>query len=298
MRIVWKSAITVLIIIAGSELIIRASGITDFPLYEANKEIGYIPKPSQAGSFLHKNSWEFNSLSMGAGQFTPTNGIDTLLIGDSIVLGGNPYKQQDRLGPTLQTETKHAVWPISAGSWSLSNELIYLKIHQDILKDIDDFIFVLNSEDFQQPSSWSCETTHPRTYPFSATYYAFKKYIYDFPPCTNAPNELTVAEGDWKADLKDFLRSEVVKGKPVSFFLYPNKKESAGKPETIAAFEKHAADLLQASNGNARVFSIYRDPRWNSQFYRDGIHPTIEGTKVLASIINSPDKKTELKQAQ
>ncbi|MDP1125438.1 hypothetical protein Q5O12_28365, partial [Klebsiella pneumoniae] len=78
--------------------------------------------------------WQFNSLSMGSGPFFPSSDIDTLLIGDSIVLGGNPYRQQDRLGPVLQMDSKHAVWPISAGSWSISNELIYLKDHPDVLK--------------------------------------------------------------------------------------------------------------------------------------------------------------------
>lgn len=281
-------------LLIGIEIAVRASGLVDFPLYDANKEIGYIPKPSQAGSFLHKNIWQFNSLSMGSGPFKPSSGIDVLLIGDSVVLGGNPYKQQDRLGPVLQIESKHAVWPISAGSWSISNELIYLKAHPDVLKDIDTFIFVLNSGDFQGPSSWGCETTHPREYPYSAAYYVFKKYIYDFQPCTGVLKELTVAEGDWKTALKEFFEFETVKGKPVSFFLYPNKKESAGSIE-VSTFEGYAADLLQASNGRAHVFSIFRDPRWSEQFFRDEIHPTVEGTKVLASIINTPNQQTEIK---
>ncbi|MDP1051968.1 hypothetical protein, partial [Klebsiella quasipneumoniae] len=76
---------------------------------------------------------------------------------------------------------------------------------------------------------------------YSAAYYVFKKYIYDFQPCTGVVKELTVDEGDWKTSLKEFFEFESVKGKPVYFFLYPNKKESEGSVE-ISTFEGHAAD--------------------------------------------------------
>ena len=104
------------------EIAIRISGIIDFPLYDADNHIGYIPKPNQSGSFLRTHDWQFNSLSMGASEFKPSDTVvDTLLIGDSVVLGGNPYKQSDRLGPQLQKIRGGNVWPISAGSWGLRN---------------------------------------------------------------------------------------------------------------------------------------------------------------------------------
>ena len=168
MKLKSKHIFTILTILVLIEVGLRTSGIIDFPLYDANSIIGYIPKPSQNGSFLNKNVWQFNSLSMGASEFKPTNTIDTLLIGDSVVLGGNPYRQEDRLAPQLQLETKLPIWPISAGSWGLRNELIYLKLHPEVVNSVDRFIFVLNSGDFDKASSWSCEITHPRSYPILA----------------------------------------------------------------------------------------------------------------------------------
>lgn len=290
-----KLAIALPLLLIAVELGVRASGITDFPLYDANSEIGYIPSPSQSGSFLHKNSWEFNSLSMGAGPFIPTDGVNTLLIGDSIVLGGNPYRQADRLGPTLQRVSNNTVWPISAGSWSLRNELIYLRTHPEVLQKIDNFIFVLNSEDFQQASSWGCETTHPRSYPISAAYYVFQKYVYNIHPCNGVAAELAVEDGDWKNDVKEFVASEYVKGKSIDFFLYPKKSEAAKITLAESDLEIYASKLKQKGDENVRVYSVVRDTRWSPKYYRDEIHPSIEGTQTLASIINSPAHDIELK---
>lgn len=295
MKITKKvAAISFIAALASIELAVRASGLTDFPLYDANNQIGYIPKPSQSGSFLNKNAWEFNSLSMGAGPFIPADGINTLLVGDSIVLGGNPYRQEDRLGPVLQRESKSTIWPISAGSWSLRNELTYLKNHPEVLRKIDNFIFVLNSEDFQQASSWGCEVTHPRSYPISSAFYVFTKYVYNFNPCNGITPELAVESGDWKQEVKDFIANKDVQGKPVSFFLYPKKTEAIDALLSTSDLEVYAPYLKQENNENIRVFSVARDIRWSSNFYRDEIHPTVEGTKVLASIINSPNQNIEL----
>ncbi|MQT98592.1 hypothetical protein [Pseudomonas helleri] len=296
MKITKKAAaISFIAALASIELAVRASGLTDFPLYDANNQIGYIPKPSQSGSFLNKNSWEFNSLSMGAGPFIPTDGINTLLVGDSIVLGGNPYRQEDRLGPVLQRESKNTIWPISAGSWSLRNELIYLKTHPEVLRKIDNFIFILNSDDFQQASSWSCEVTHPRSHPISSAFYVFTKYVHNLTPCNGIKPELEVERGDWKQELKDFISNKYVQGKPVTFFLYPKKTEAIDASLSASDLEIYAPYLMQKNNERIQVFSVSRDSLWSSDLYRDEIHPTVEGTKVLASIIHNPKQNIELK---
>jgi hypothetical protein len=59
---------------------------------------------------------------MGAEAFLPDPAGNILLVGESIVWGGNPYKAADRLAAKLQSLVKGKVWPISAGSWGLQNE--------------------------------------------------------------------------------------------------------------------------------------------------------------------------------
>lgn len=286
MKFKLKIAIGLMLCLTLIEIAIRLSGIVDFPLYDANNKIGYIPKPNQSGSFLRSHDWQFNSLSMGAPEFKPTASVDVLLIGDSVVLGGNPYRQADRLGPQLQKISGENVWPISAGSWALRNELHYLNSHLTVVSSIDQLIFVLNSADFEEASSWSCEETHPRSHPVYATAYVIKKYLYNWSPCKATPVDLKVPSGDWKAELKEFLQNNPTIGKKVSFFLYPDKAEATNETLRAQKLEDYATEL--AVSGAEEIFSVGRDPRWNELFYRDGIHPTEKGTEVLAHIIHSP----------
>lgn len=119
-----------------TESVLRICGAIDFPIYETNAAIGYIPAANQRGSFLNKNEWHFNELSMGAGTFKPGPWVDTLLIGDSVVLGGNPITQNDRLGAVLERAIGGRVWPVSAGSWAIRNELNYLQTHSTGLSSL------------------------------------------------------------------------------------------------------------------------------------------------------------------
>ncbi len=267
---------------------LRASSIGDFPLYDANSEIGYIPKPLQAGSFLWKSDWQFNAKNMGAAEFVPDPKVDTLLIGDSIVLGGNTYRREERLGPRLSEALGHPVWPISAGSWALRNELAYLKLHPEVVRDVAGFVFVLNSGDFGEPSSWSCEQTHPRTHPAVLSMYLFQKYVYNWSPCGTVPQGLKMPGGDWKNDLRAFAAGEAVRGKPISFILYPDRAESKDAQLLRSRLEVHTDELMAEAGPSASVYSVGRDPRWRSDFYKDDIHPTADAMKVLAAIISRP----------
>src|SRR4051812_6093297 len=93
-----------LVALAGTaEIGTRVSGIADFPLYRADQSLGYVPAPNQRGAFLNRNGWVFNELSMGTDRpFDPDSVFNLLLVGDSIVNGGNPVRQSDRLGPAIE----------------------------------------------------------------------------------------------------------------------------------------------------------------------------------------------------
>lgn len=273
-----------------AEVGVRLSGITDFPLYDANPIIGYIPKASQAGAFLNKNKWYFNEKSMGASAFKPTDRPDVLLIGDSVVLGGNPYSDYERLGPQLARALKEAVWPISAGSWSLVNEVTYLKLNPDVVAGVDRIIFVLNSDDFAAASSWACEENHPRSRPLSAVVYVFRKYVHELGECSTPLSELHVPPADWKVVIRLLNDSPALAAKPLLFVLYPKRTEVQNRrllEENLEAYAYQLRSVLGKQRGS--YVSVARDPRWNDRWYRDTIHPTVEGTKVLAEIISRPN---------
>lgn len=266
-----------------AEVVTRQLGFLDFPLYEANAEIGYVPKPNQKGAFLNKNDWQFNALSMGAPDFVPGSGPNVLLVGDSIVDGGNPYRQAERLGPRTQHALEDfnvTVWPIAAGSWSLRNELKWLKAHPRVVQDVDEVIFLLGSNDFGDASSWSCEYTHPRTRPVSALWFLFNKYVHRFKACDTPPKGLAVPQGDVRDELARFMSAF---GGKTTVVLYPTKEESR-EPATRARSFEPAKRLLR-SVGVADPVSIGDDTRWSADYYKDDVHPKPSAMPVLAEII-------------
>lgn len=272
------------------EAVVRLSGITDYPLYDADNKIGYIPKASQSGSFLNFNDWAFNALHMGvAEEFKATTGLDTLLVSDSIVYGGNQIKQQEKLGPQLQNIMGGKVWPISAQSWGLRNELIYLRQHPDVVQQVDQIIFILNGGDFDIASSWGCEMTHPRAYTLFRTAFVIRKYVHNWSSCGALLPEYKVPDGDWHIELLSFMQTHEMQGKRVKFFMYVGKpdvldKSKQTEPNGIEGFGKQLKELTHQP-----VYSVARDSRWSAAMYRDEIHPTPAGNQTLANIINKPE---------
>lgn len=272
-----------------AEIGVRAIGLTDFPLYEASKDIGYIPQANQQGRFLNKNEWAFNNEHMGSGPFQPSDAVDTLLIGDSIVLGGNPFTTAERLGPRLQALIGGKVWPISAGSWALRNELTYLRAHKDVVAQVDRLVFVLNSGDFGEASSWSCELTHPLSRPIFSTYYLAQRYGTSVDKCGTTPAELQVPPGDAFQELAAFLRGT---GKQVIVFLYPDKAELISQTQLQEKLTHHIPALRQA--GVQHIFLVSDDSRWTPSAYKDTIHPSVQATQTLASIMADKLQQTPL----
>ena len=124
-----------LVLLAITEPAVRLSGAADFPVYHVDNEIGYIPQPNQSGNFLLTHSWVFNDRSMGTARpWNPKQRPNILLIGNSIVMGGNHYDQKQKLGSLLQNNIGDAytVWPIAAGGWTNVNETVYLKRNPDV----------------------------------------------------------------------------------------------------------------------------------------------------------------------
>ena len=113
-KTILKLLATVVAAIAVSEVALRAVGFLDFPLHDRDDQIGYLPRPNQSGSFLNTNDWHINSLSMASGAFTPSDSAsDILLVGDSIVYGGNAYKMNDRVAHYLSKITNQNVHILS-----------------------------------------------------------------------------------------------------------------------------------------------------------------------------------------
>ena len=288
-RFLLRAMLAIAILVGFLELGVRLAGVVSFPLYHADARIGYIPKPSQEGVFLRTNTWAFNELSMGvARRFDPSAAArDLLLVGDSIVLGGNTLPQESKLAARLESSQGRRVWPIAAGSWALLNELQYLKDHPDVPRSVGHIVFVLNSGDFDQASSWACDLTHPRDPPPVALLYAARKYVHNWAPCGLPPAGLLVPPGDWRQELKQLIEAGLVNPGRVTVVLYPNRKEALDPKLMRQRLETHVPELKAILGEQLEVISVARDPRWDAGLYRDDIHPTQEGYQIFASLLRA-----------
>ena len=68
-----------------------------------------------------------------------------------------------------------------------------MRLNPQVPNSVKSMVFVLNTGDFGEASSFSCELTHPRTRPTVALWYLFNKYVYAFEPCGAVPARFTSA---------------------------------------------------------------------------------------------------------
>jgi hypothetical protein len=167
------------------------------------------------------------------------------------------------------------IWPVAAGSWSFLNELRYLRAHDYMLPSFDRLVFVLNSEDFGEASSWLSENTHPTHQPFSSSLYILRKYLVT--PAIAAK----AGDNNWRAEFS-WLRQRY-RG-PLTIVMYPTRSEMEDKKLRHDRLDVRMDDIgLQ----NADFIAADATPEWSINDYKDDIHATDEGTKKLAAHIVS-----------
>jgi hypothetical protein len=299
MKGVVRFTSVVLFVVLAAELVVRASGAVAFPTYVVDKEIGYIPKPNQAGSFLRSRDWVFNDRSMGTGRgWSPSGGRNLLLIGNSIVMGGNPFQQKDKVGPLLEKELGNVfvVWPIAAGGWTDVNETVYLNRNPDIAAKANFFIWEFMSGGLSEGlTEWRSDYVLPREKPLWASWYVFRRYI--LPRIVTVDNELPhsrAANPEFSAKFEAAVSSlshAVGLKCPGILFIFPRKAEyllaRQGK-EWLP--ERREIEKVAKANG-LMIVDVSRAPEWNEGLYRDRTHPTVQGNIVLAKFLAAAVKQ-------
>jgi hypothetical protein len=245
----------------------------DFPLYEVDGEVGYWLSPDQRGTFLFTNDWAFNSESLGVAQeFRPTGGVDVLLVGDSIVYGGNGLRQADKLGPLLERRSGWRVWPLGTPGWALQNELAFLRRDPSLVDRADVIVFVLEAKDFAEPAQWRSPYTHPRERPAFFLPYLFDRYVLSTRTTDEIP--FPVKQRDVLADWLAFASAAE---KPVVVMAHSNRFQS----NQACAWVQRAFTQV----GNWNCFDGIQS--LGSDAFRDDIHPTVAGNRALAAHIEA-----------
>jgi hypothetical protein len=278
----------------AAEIAVRVSGILDFPTYRVDNDIGYLVKPNQSGRFLNKNPWAFNDRSMPIEEnWNPQARPNLLLIGNSIIMGGNPYPQQDKVGPLLQRELGEsmAVWPTAVGGWTEVNETAYLEHNPDVVSANAFFVWEVMKGGFSSLARWRGDYVFPRDRPICGSCYVVRRYL--------LPRLLPLHESelppDGPADTPNVARFEhmismlcVPSRAPLHgvLLLYPTKSELADARRGVEWLPERGDFERIAAEYGLRVLDLAQQPGWDEGKYRDdGTHPTAEANAFLAHVI-------------
>jgi len=292
----WRSVLAgAVALLVLTEIGVRQAGLVDFPTYIHSSEFGYVPKSDQSGAFMGTNRWVFNDRSLGTERpWRPSERFDILLIGNSIIMGGNPYDQKDKVASGLQARLgdRCPVWPIAAGGWSTVNEVRFLQANLDIVDGADFFVWEIMAGQMAGVAPWTKDTTHPLERPVWATGYLLKKALTERlgldlggpPPAPPRANQTAENFRSFDQTVARLARS--ARNRPTGvIFLYPDRQQlalaRAGK-EWMDDREQ-VAQIARAHG--AMLIDIAAHRQWTEAQYKDGVHPTIEGNRVLASIL-------------
>lgn len=278
-------------LLISAEIYLRYAGFGSYPIYDIDNEIQYIPAANKHGTYRKRDTWFFNNRHMGnILNWSPEIHPNLLLIGNSIVLGGDTFSPEDRLGPLLEKDLgrRYTVWSVAANAWSNVNEMTYLDRNADVLHNADAVIAEYMEDDLIVPAVWPGYYVFPDHKPWILTEYIFIRSVLhhlrraqaaflnlDSTP-TRVPNE---------AQLQRFkeLVASVAKDHKMVIFIYPMLKNLQNKSEwreVIAPIEGLCRTTM------ANCVDIGQEPAWNERAYTsDGVHPTVEGDKILASIL-------------
>lgn len=289
-RLVAAGLATLLLI---SEVVVRQAGLANFPTYLRSDSFGYAPHSNQSGAFAGRNRWAFNDRSMGGERpWQPSQRIDILLLGNSIVMGGNTYDQLDKLPQLLQDSMGRGcpVWSVAAGGWSTVNEMRFLQANPDVVAGTDFFIWELMAGQLGALQPWVEETQHPTQRPWWATGYVVRKALIQRFGGTGSVAARPVPS-DVERHYAEFdqmlgrLASAAARRPAGLIFLYPDQAQL----EQARAGREWMEDRVRIEQLAARygvvLLDVAQSPRWTGALYKDGVHPTVEGNRILAGLL-------------
>ncbi len=277
-------------------------GLGDPPLLMADPEIQYLYQPNQdcrrQGNRVKYNAYSMRSDDFPAKKTNPAE-LRVMVIGDSVVNGGNPTDQADlattMLGPVLSAKLNRpvVVGNISAGSWGPPNQLAYVRRYG--LFDADVVVIVASSHDAADVPGGE-PLPGPTERPWSALAEGLARYgVVDLlrwskgdsaaPPTDAAPPTTMMPAGDVAraiGDLKSLIALARSSGARVIVVQYPDLAEARAVPaEGFALIKSAAVDAgaIVYDAGPAMAAKLKSGPNP----YRDTIHPNAEGQKIVAA---------------
>jgi lysophospholipase L1-like esterase len=177
-------------ILLATELGLRGIGLNRPILYQADPYTGYRIQPNQKlfrlGKHINYNQYSQRSEPIAAQK--PKNTLRILMLGDSVLNGGNPTDQTQTISEVLEEllsardpsiNGSVEVLNASAGSWGIGNQLGYLKEFGTFQSDI--IILQIGTHDLSQPTSTADAVgkfAHPDKIPLLAIQELWSHYLW------------------------------------------------------------------------------------------------------------------------
>ncbi|MDX2100199.1 MAG: SGNH/GDSL hydrolase family protein [Leptolyngbyaceae cyanobacterium bins.59] len=323
MKLRWRFWVgfAFLTILVGGEIGLRLFGFGHPALLQADPNMGYRYQPNQNlrrfGKRIVYNQYSQRSEPISLEK--PPGTLRILMVGDSLLNGGNPTDQSQTITELFENHLREAgfeaeVLNASAGSWGMGNRLGYLQEFGVFQSDA--VILQIASHDLTQPTSTSkwigVDLNYPDRAPLLAWQELFVRYLWPFlsvrPPFNHFLVNPRVSEipvsVDPNHDLRQnqqLLKATILllreKKVPVYVLFIPETRDLRveGEPE---AYQKFKAKAMQQKNDflqllrslQVPVIDVY--PAWTQlpasemlRYYRDYVHVNEAGNAAIAKTL-------------
>ena len=282
-----------------------AIGLGDPPLYQADRQIEYLLRPSKTYHRFH-NRFSVNRYGMRSDDFPPRktspNELRVLVVGDSIVYGGVRIDQSEIDTEILKRDLEHefdrpvVVGNASAKSWGPPNELAYLKRYGTL--DADVVLLELSSHDYADTPTFipvvGVSADYPGKTPPLALADLFETYLlprYLHVGETPAGIDKTMIDTAESAEdvaecreaEKEFFRFVRMRGAKVALVQHLSLPELAGKfhPGYYANQEVAKEESIPYVSDTEELLRQWKSGE-NPYFPGDSLHLNRSGQPILA----------------
>jgi hypothetical protein len=278
-----------------------ALGLGDPPLVIRDHACGYRFAPSQSvHRFGNRVSYDHRSMRGRHSAVPANNAYGVLVVGDSVLNGGSLTDDADTAGALLndmsiQIGGRHAAFRnLSAGSWAPPQQLAYLRTYDT--GPLDSVVFVLSSHDATGRHVGD-STPFPTRRPWLAAEELVFRYLFQYhhhfldpekgwqAAAAGVPEEIAASSDPSAVScwcLKEICGLCRNRKLPLAVVLWPTRAEVEAR-----TWDKlcHAITDVLAREGVAWVDlmpQIRHQADSVDRPYRDNIHPTVAGQRILA----------------